>query len=252
MQPSPGGRDPAASTDGGASDTPRLSLEEAAARVAGWLRLFMEPGQVTELRALDVKRGGRPHTEAGFFDYDHVPEMAKAALSLSRHARGVYFVLNPLNPDLLARRCCRTDWAQEGELAKDKDVLHRRWLLVDADPVRDPLVSATDTEKAAARETVLAVRDFLRARGWPDPILSDSGNGYHLLYRVELPAEDGGVVERVLRALARRFDGDRVTIDRKVFNPARICKFPGTLARKGDHVATRPHRRARILEVPGP
>jgi hypothetical protein len=223
-----------------------------AARLAERYRLLLEPGQVVELRALAIQRGGwRPHTEAGFFDTDHLTEMAKAALLVSRSAKGVYFTLNPLHPDLLARRCNRIDWAGEGELARDKDVLRRRWLLVDADPVRDPLISATDEEKARARDTVLAVRDFLRARAWPDPVLADSGNGYHLLYRIELPADDGGLVERLLRALADRFDSDRVKIDRKVFNPARICKLPGTWARKGDDTPARPHRRARLLEVPG-
>jgi hypothetical protein len=233
--------------------TPReLTFREAVDKVAAWLGLFVEPDQVVELRALHVQRGrGRPHVESGFFDGAHLVAMAKAALELTDVARGVYYSLNPLRPDLLARRCNRTDWANEGELAKDKDVLRRRWLLVDADPVRDPLVSATEEEKALAREAVERVRDFLRARGWPDPVLCDSGNGYHLLYRVDLPADDGGVVKRVLQALAARFDTVRVKIDQTVFNPARICKLPGTMARKGDHTPLRPYRRARLLEVPG-
>jgi hypothetical protein len=225
---------------------------EAAARLAEQYRLLIAPGQVVELRALGVQRGsGRPHVEAGFFDADHLQDLAQAALHVSRFAKGVYFTLNPLRPDLLARRCNRIAWASEGELAKDKDVLARRWLLIDADPVRDALVSATDAEKAHAWETVQAVRDFLRGRGWPPPLLADSGNGYHLLYRVDLPADDGGVVERLLRALAHRFDSDRVKIDQKVFNPARLCKLPGTCARKGDDTPARPHRHARLLEVPG-
>lgn len=177
--------------------------------------------------------------------------MAKAALRISRSAKGVYYTLNPLKPDLLARRCYRLDWAGEGELAEDRDVLVRRWLLVDADPIRDPLISATDAEKMLARQTVQDVRDFLRGHSWPEPLLADSGNGYHLLYRVDVPADDGGVVAGVLRALAQRFDTDRVKIDQSVFNPARICKLPGTFARKGDHTLLRPHRRARLLEVPG-
>jgi hypothetical protein len=81
-------------------------------------------------------------------------------------------------------------------------------------------------------------------------MLADSGNGYHLLYRVDLPADDGGLVERILAALGERFDTPHAKIDRTVFNPARICKLPGTLARKGDSTADRPHRRAKLLEVP--
>jgi hypothetical protein len=221
--------------------------------LAALYRRLLAPDQVVELRALGVQRGsGRPHTEAGFFDAGHLPDLAKAALALTPHAKGVYFTLNPLHHALLARRCNRTAWANEGELAKDKDVSARRWLLVDADPIRDPLVSATDAEKAEAKAVALNVREHLRGRGWPDPVLSDSGNGYHLLYRVGLPAADGGQVERLLRALAARFDTPRVKIDRTVFNPSRICKLPGTLARKGDHTPDRPHRRASVLEFPDP
>jgi hypothetical protein len=212
----------------------------------------MAPNQIVELRALKVRRGsGRPHTEAGFFDYEHLEEMAKAALQITTDARGTYFTLNPLNPDLLARRCNRIDWAEEGELTKDKDVLRRRWLLIDADPIRDSHVSSAEEEKARAKDTVQAVRDHLRAQSWPEPFLADSGNGYHLLYNIDLPVEDGGQVERILRALAARFDTDKVKIDQTVFNPARICKLPGTIARKGDNTKLRPHRRAKLLEGPG-
>jgi hypothetical protein len=215
------------------------------------MSLFVEPGQVVELRALNVNSGyGRPHVQAGFFDSDHLHIMAKAAMGITERAKGVYFTLNPVNPDLLARRCNRIERAGEGELTKDTDILKRRWFLVDADPVRDPLVSASDTEKTAAYDTIGEVRSYLQSQGWPDPILSDSGNGFHLLYRVDLPTHDGGIIERILRALAERFDNDHVKIDRAVFNPSRICKMPGTLARKGDSVPNRPHRLAQVLEVP--
>jgi hypothetical protein len=235
----------------GATTSRKQALEEQAAQLAALYRTLIEPEQVVELRALDVQhRGGRPHTEAGFFDGGHLEEMAKAALDLTSRARGVYFTLNPLNPDLLARRCNRVGWAGVGELSKDKDVVRRRWLMVDVDPVRDSMISASDPEKALAETTARAVRDHLRASGWPDPVFADSGNGFHLLYRVDLPADDGGLVEGVLAALARRFDSDRVKIDRKVFNAARICKLPGTWARKGDDVPQRPHRQACILEGP--
>jgi hypothetical protein len=228
------------------------TFDEQAARVAEWAALLIEPGQVVELRALMVqRRSERPHTEAGFFDSDHLREMAATALQLTKYAKGVYFTLNPVNPDLLARRAYRTNYAHEGELTSDKDVILRRWLLVDADPVRDTLISATDEEKAQASATVQRVRDHLRSRSWPDPIFSDSGNGYHLLYRIDLPAADNGLVERLLQALAAQFSDARVNIDTTVFNPSRICKLPGTLARKGDNIPTRPHRRARLLEVPG-
>ena len=39
-----------------------------------------------------------------------------------------------------------------------------------------------------------------------------SGNGVHLFYRIDLPADDGGLVERALQTLAARFNGDGVKI----------------------------------------
>jgi putative DNA primase/helicase len=227
-------------------------LEQAVATAAGWLHLFVEPGQVVELRALNVKQNyGKPCPVAGFFDYEHLADMARDALELSRRAAGVYFTLNPLNTALKARRANRTLNAEVGFSASDKDVLCRRWLLIDADPCRVAGISASDDEKALALTLSLSVRDFLRERGWPDPLRADSGNGHHLLYRVDLPADDGELVKRVLLALSKQFSTDAVKLDTSVFNPARICKLYGTLARKGDDLPDRPHRRSQIIEVPG-
>jgi hypothetical protein len=41
-----------------------------------------------------------------------------------------------------------------------------------------------------------------------------------------------------------------VKIDASVFNAARIWKLPGTMACKGADMPDRPHRIARLIEVP--
>ena len=80
--------------------------------------------------------------------------------------------------------------------------------------------------------------------------MSDSGNGYHLLYPVdELPTEKD-TFAGVLADLATRFDTPDARVDTATFNPSRLVKLPGTYARKGDHTPDRPHRLARVLEVP--
>ena len=80
------------------------SRDEIVAKTVDWLRVLIAPDQVTELRALHVQRGReRPHTESGFFDHDHLDEMAKLAVEVSPSAKGVYFTLNPLRPDILAQ-----------------------------------------------------------------------------------------------------------------------------------------------------
>jgi hypothetical protein len=123
-------------------------------------------------------------------------------------------------------------------------------MLVDCDPKRLAGISSSETEKALAHERALAIRDFLWGAVWPPPILADSGNGWHLLYRIDLPPDDGEVVKRCLHALAARFDDARVSIDTAVFNPARIVKLYGTMARKGDSTPERPHRFSRLVEIP--
>lgn len=54
-----------------------------------------------------------------------------------------------------------------------------------------------------------------------------------------------------LEALAARFDDALVKVDRTVYNASRILKVYGTVARKGANTIERPHRLARIIEVPG-
>ena len=72
----------------------------------------------------------------------------------------------------------------------------RRWLLIDVDPERPSGISATDAEKAAAQKKAREIYRFLKERGWPEPVVADSGNGYHLLYRIDLPCDDGKVLEQ--------------------------------------------------------
>jgi hypothetical protein len=205
------------------------------------------PGQVVELRALDAvtREWRRPHTVSGYFD--DWEKLAAAATGL--RARGVYVTLNPVNPDLLARANNRLRNMQAGDQATaDSDLIGRRWLPVDCDPVRPSGISATDAEHDLALARAREMRAYLQARGWPEPLLADSGNGAHLLYRVELPADDGGLVEGALAALAFRFTDALVTVDQKNFNPARIWKLYGTLAAKGDPTPQRPHRLSRLVE----
>lgn len=240
------------------SEWPVLSQDEPTAeQVAEGLSVFVRPDDVTELRAMDVAADGRKaHTASGFFDGRSLDLMARQALTLSPIASGVYFIFNPLKPELLGRRKNRV--ASAGKTAADADVVARRWLMVDCDPVRVGVkpgvkASATDGEKAEARRVARLVEAGLRGEGWPDPVVADSGNGYHLMYPsagLGLATADVDLARRVLHGIAARFDTDTVKIDRVVFNAARIVKLYGTVARKGENTPERPHRRSGILVVP--
>jgi putative DNA primase/helicase len=176
-------------------------------------------------------------------------ELAGVAMQWTVKAEGCYVTLNPVNPALLARAGNRVI-KRPKHTTSDTDVHKRIGLVFDADPVRPAGVSATDEEKALAQELIGQVVAYLTSRGWPAPILADSGNGHHARYKLDLPAADGGLVERVLKIAAARFSNDRVKIDSSLFNPARIIKLYGTMARKGDHLQDRPHRWSRVLSAP--
>lgn len=178
--------------------------------------------------------------------------MVTEALRLNRMGANVYFTLNPINPGVAFGRDDpnRVLAAGHGALAKDSDILRRRWLFIDADPIRPTDTSATDGEKVVAFELANDILAYLAGRDWPAPVMADSGNGYHLLYDVDLPADDDGLVERVRKALAARFSTEAVKIDTNVYNPSRICRFYGTVTRKGDPTPARPHRQSRVIHVP--
>lgn len=217
--------------------------------VVATLQVFTDPGQVVELRGLNVRRQyGRPVTMNGYFD--GATKLAQAAVGLNGAPGGLYFTANPINPDLLARRANRIETAGNGECSTDKDVLERRWLLIDLDPIRPSGISSTDQEHQAAIQRARDIRAFLTTQSWPEPVLASSGNGAHLIYRVELPRDDDGLCEQVLAALADRFDDGAVKVDKQTHNPGRLLKLYGTYARKGDDMPDRPHRITNIIDHP--
>ena len=214
------------------------------------LRLWFQAGDVFEVRVLDAVSADyrREHIESGYFDYEHisaVPEALKRLLSF----RGVYVTVNPVNPDLLARAVNRLRPAGRNPTTADTDIVLRRWLLIDCDPRRASGVSSSNAEHESALAKAREIRDGLSSLGWPDPIMTDSGNGAQLMYRIELPADDGELVRRVIGEIAKA-SSEQVAIDTSVHNPARIWRLPGTMNCKGDSIPERPHRMARILEEP--
>jgi len=215
------------------------------------LRLFIEPGQVTQLIALDVTEPGLrvPQCVGGYFDYDHLDLMAREAADLSGSTSAVYFTLNPLMPEALARCQNRIQRLRPNQAASDRDVQQRRWLMIDIDPSRLAGISATDSEKASAFELLEQIQVYLCSLGFGEPIIADSGNGYHLYYRIDLPTGDT-LPHRILQALSTQFSTSHVTIDTSVASAAQLTKVFGTLAAKGDSTDERPHRFSRIMSIP--
>lgn len=213
------------------------------------LRVLTAPGQVVEVRAITDDG-----IASGYFDDPALLAGSVVVLDSVPAIQGIYVTLNDMNPALLSRRANRVKQrlGKKDATTTDPDILQRRWFPIDIDPTRPSGVSSTDAEHQAAIETAEKIASHLAGLGWPAPVIADSGNGAHLLYRIDLPNDDHSrdLVKRSLEVLATLFDDPTVTIDTANHNAARIWKLYGTMSRKGDHTPDRPHRRSRLLSVP--
>jgi hypothetical protein len=211
--------------------------------------LLLSPGKVVEVRALADQ-----HTHSGYFSDPKALIRAVEPLDTDTSVLGIYVTLNELNPALLARRANRIKMrlSRKDSTTGDADIRKRRWLPIDIDPKRPSGVSSTDEEHNLALAKAAEIAAWLASLGFPEPITGDSGNGAHLLYRIDLANDEAAtiLVKGCLAALDALFSDDRVSVDTANFNASRIWKLYGTVSRKGDDTPDRPHRRSRIIAAP--
>lgn len=214
----------------------------------GITAMFVET-DVVEVRAPKAGKY-KKDTISGYFRVGDGKKLAEALQKLSGDCDGVYVTLNPCKNDLLARAANRLNLRSNLTTA-DHDIAHRVHLLVDVDPVRPAGISATDGEIAQARIVSAAIFKTLRKLGWATPITAKSGNGFHLIYNIDLPndKESTELMKAVLKVLALKFDNEFAKVDTTVFNASRIVKAYGTLAAKGDDTPERPHRIAEVTST---
>jgi P4 family phage/plasmid primase-like protien len=217
--------------------------------IASVLDLLFDPGRVIEVRAL-----AETCTHSGYFTDSTALARCAEALDTDPAVQGIYVTLNEVNPALLARRANRIKMhlSRSDATTGDADIIRRRWLPIDIDPVRPGGVSSTDIEHDRALGKSDEIAEWLAGLGFPGPVRGDSGNGAHLLYRIDLPNDESSknLVKQCLVTLDVLFSDPLVSVDAANYNTGRIWKLYGTMARKGDHTAERPHRRSRILSVP--
>ena len=209
------------------------------------LAVLVGPGNVVELRILHTRRA----TVSGYFT--DMGRLAQAATQWSGGAPGVYITLNPVIPDLLARSANHLkEYVKYA--TSDDDIVCRRWLPLDFDPKRPSEISSTEEQHKAAVVRAKEVQSWLKGMGWPDAIFADSGNGAHILPRIDLPniPENIDLLKKCLKAVALQFDDGDVGVDQTTYNASRIWKLYGTMACKGDSMPDRPHRLAKLLDVP--
>ena len=230
------------------------------------IRVLHPGGEAFEIRIIGAGKAG---TVAGVFD-----DPVAAAAQVARYdglVEACYITLNPLKATVAVTNRLEKNvfGAVNGEM-----IDRRSWLLFDFDPERldpatgaplfqrDPTTGEVAVDKhgnpkklkcpssAAELGAALALRDqvasYLTAAGWPPPLKAMSGNGGHLLYRVDLPndAKSGALVAAVLKAAAARFGTEEVALDGAVYDPNRIVKVYGTTPNKGRASEDRPYRRS--------
>ena len=218
-------------------------IDEAEIRKA--IAIFHPDGREFEVRLVE----GKKWNMAGVFrDADALI----AALKNPRIHPGAnaYMTLNRLHEACYARDHHDQFIEYANPTVSDNDVIGYDWLLVDVDPRRPAGTSSTNEQLKGSRETARRILEYLKGRGWADPIIGHSGNGTHLIYKVALSTERKQLLQNALKALALLFSDDKMDIDLTTFNPSRICKLYGTVARKGANTEKWPHRLSKILKVP--
>ena len=214
-------------------------------------------GECVEVRLLDKKR----HlVVSGWFDDPEI--MAKHVAVAARDGVGrnyrfiqdnVYWTANPVNDALLSRQPKnQLDFVSEN--SSDNNITRRLWLPIDIDPLRPSGVSATREERKLACQVINGLLGKLTELGFSSNMYvgGTSGNGYHLLIRIDLPNDDASrdLLRDCLKGMDALVGTSKVEVDPKVFNSARIIKAYGTMARKGVNDEKRPWRMAKLTVVP--
>lgn len=208
------------------------------------IEILKPNGKLYEIRILS----SRP-TISGYFKGTENLEKAFGKIDLPD--ANVFLTLNTINDACYSRKQ-HEKFLQTKTTTSDNDIQVYEWLLIDLDPKRPSDVSSTNEEFEYAKEKAKSVLQYMKEKGFEEPVIAMSGNGMHLLYSVALKKteENQNLVEKCLKALDLLFSDDQVDIDVSVFNPSRISKLYGTMAQKGANTKDRPHRMSRIIKAP--
>ena len=212
------------------------------AKVTDGLFLF-EKGERINIRLL-CSDGHAINVYVG--DKDEV-EQRIAELDTEESIKATWVQLQVLKPDA-------QNELSFGRAVRRQHIARYRWLVVDIDTLRPnkATTNATDEEKQASLPTAHDVRSFLQGAGWPEPAFCDSGSGWHLVWRVDLPnaPENFELLRSCLVALAAKFDNPSAEIDKTLAEPEQVIKLWGTMTRKGEDTPERPWRRSRVVTLP--
>lgn len=223
--------------------------------VSDSFRLLVEPGSLTEVRAL-FKSKECPDETVCRNQYYFGREHEKLAADIRKFDNaadcvGIYFVTGSINPELYGRNQSKWRPAFETKItsSKKEDVVRRKLLLIDCDSNRPQGQSATESERAEAFQLARDVVYTLETLGLASPIVGDSGNGCHIIYPIDLPAneESEQLVKEFLSRLSERCFSSGAKVDPVTWDSQRMVRLYGTHSRKGESTPERPHRMTGII-----
>jgi hypothetical protein len=175
------------------------------------LEWVMGDGLWYEVRALG--RMGGAKTVFGC----RVDTLEDSVLALDNDwSKSVSISANPVNMD------------EVGKAMKRENVMKIQHVVVDIDAHQGKAMSLMDAVKAAW-EQALEVMDFLKGRGFADRLVVNSGNGYHLWYKVDMEESGADAVRQFARGLTKRFS----MVDPSCGEISRLYRVAGTINRRG-------------------
>lgn len=210
-----------------------------------WYDTFKSGEELVEVRIVD---NAYKRTYSGYFtDVDTLLNEIRKYDNCN-----IYFTLNAIKPACYDREQHDRIVTKPKSTTSDNDIVGRDWILIDIDTKKPSDTNSTDEEKEMAKEVVNNVFKFLRDEGFEKPVVCDSGNGFHLLYKIAMKNsnENTTICKEFLQVLDMLFSNPNVEIDCTTHNASRVCKLYGTFSRKGSNTKKRPQRESKILRIP--
>lgn len=210
-----------------------------------WYDVFKDNNELVEIRILDP---ASKRSYSGYFtDIETILREIKPYEMCN-----LYFTLNVINDACYSREQHDRISQRPKSTTSDAEILARKWCLIDIDCEKPADTNSSDAEKELAKDVVNNVYKFLRDEGFEQPVICDSANGFHLLYKQAMKSttENTEMMKNFLKVLDMYFSTEKVKIDTSTFNPSRICKLYGVISRKGSNTPERPQRESKILRVP--
>ena len=215
------------------------------ATIRQWYDIFKDNHELVEIRVLD------PNTRKTYSGYfTDIETLLSAIKPYDKCA--LYFTLNKIDDACYSREQHDKISTKVKATTSDNEILSRKWCLIDVDCEKPSDTNSTNEEKELAKVVVNNVYKFLRDEGFEKPVICDSANGYHLLYKQDMQSTPANteVMKKFLQVLDMYFSTEKVKIDCSTYNASRICKLYGTYSRKGSNTKDRPQRMSYILQVP--